>query len=111
MHFFEDVIRSIEGTDVSGYEAAQKVMGLCASIRKRMDEKFASIEFQAEEVNIAEYMPFEDTILKRVGKRNVAEEIVVDNEYIDAMVERFRGNCVNDRQVLFFPSFHQIYES
>lgn len=43
--YFESVIRSLEGTHVSGYEAAQTVFSFCSSIHERMDEKFTSLEF------------------------------------------------------------------
>lgn len=89
--YFESAIRSIEGTHVSGYEAAQTINSFCASIHERMEEKFTSLEFQNELTNIFEELPFTDTVLKKVGKRNVHEEIEVDLTFIDEMVERFQS--------------------
>lgn len=58
--YFESVIRSLEGSDVSGYEAAQTIFPFCASIHERIDEKFTSLEFQREMTNIMESLPFTD---------------------------------------------------
>lgn len=92
--YFESAIRSIEGTHVSGYEAAQTIFSLTTSIRERIEEKFTSFEFQQELTTIfdAGDMPFTDTILTKVGKRTEHKEVYVDEEYINDMVHRFEGN-------------------
>lgn len=82
----------MEGSHVSGYEAAQAVFSLCSSIRERMNEKFTSLEFQQEMTNILEVLPFTDTVLKKVGKRSVHEEVTVDVDYIEEMVQRFQSS-------------------
>lgn len=89
--YFESLIKSLEGEHVSGYEAAQKIFSLCSSIRQLMEVKFTSLEFQEELDNISEELPFNDTVLEKVGKRNVSKEICVDTQYIDDMVQRFQG--------------------
>lgn len=101
--YFESLIRSLEGTHVSGYEAAQKIFNFCASIRQRMEEKFTSIHFQRELDNLEErHLPFTDTILKKVGKRNVAEQIRIDTEYIEEMVQRFQSNVLKNVIMFFY---------
>lgn len=89
--YFESVVRSTEGTHVCGYEAAQTIFSFCASIRQRMDEKFTSIDFQEELKKNSKDFPFTDTVLNKVGKRNVAEEIHIDSQYIDDMIHRFQS--------------------
>lgn len=89
--YFEAVIRSVEGSHVSAYEGAQKIFSLIASIRERIDEQFTTIEFQQELTNIAEELPFTDTILRKVGKRSVPEEICIDHQYINGMVQNFQS--------------------
>lgn len=90
--YFESVIRSLEGMHVSGYEAAETIFSFCTSIRERMDEKFTSMDFQKELKTVSKDFPLTDTVLKKVNKRNVAETICINTEYIDDMVHCFQGN-------------------
>lgn len=90
--YFETAIRRMEGSHVSAYEAAQSVFSLCSSIRERMEEKFTSFEFQHEMVNVAEGLPFTDTVLKKNGKRVIHEQVTVNEEYIDEIIQRFQSS-------------------
>ncbi|XP_055307724.1 uncharacterized protein LOC129571876 [Sitodiplosis mosellana] len=92
--YFEAVIRSLEGSHVSGYEAARTIFSFCTSIRERMDENFTSLQFQQELTTIIDSLPFTDTILKKANKRSIHEEVFVDVEYIDEIVRKFQNISV-----------------
>lgn len=80
----------IEGSRVTGYEAAKLVNSLIDQIMNRKDDNFSSFQFQQEldEVEV----PFTDTIREKVGKKSACKEILVDKSYLQEMFHRFYGD-------------------
>lgn len=84
---FEHHIRCMESAHVSGYEAAKSVSSLIESIRLRKEEHFTSFDFQREMDNLEENLPFTVS----VGKQSRRIDVLVDEQYIKEMIERFYG--------------------
>lgn len=89
---FETTIRMIEGTNVSGYEASKAIYALRDQIQIRKEEGFFSLDYQREQANIVELLPFTDTVLTKKGKNAEYTQIEVNDEYLTKMVHNFYGN-------------------
>lgn len=90
---FENTIRKIEFSDISGYESAKAIYSLIDQIRNRKDERFMSYNCREELAAIvdAKKLPFVDSILVKNGRRSQRVEVTVDEQYIKSMTQRFYG--------------------
>lgn len=89
---FESAIKSIEGKDVTGFEAAKSVMWLLNQIESRQEEKYASFDFQREMDKVTPQLPFTETILVKKDKGTQNQQIEVNELYLEEIFSRFYGN-------------------
>lgn len=91
---FESTIKSMEGRNVTGYEAAKAIKWIIEQLESRRDEKYASFEFQREMDNVMKQLPFNDTILVKKGKGTQHERVSVNDVYLEEIFTRFYGNFI-----------------
>lgn len=88
---FERTIIKMEGTSVTGCEAAKHMKELVQEIKSRKEENFTSLEFQREMDKVENNLPFQDTILTKKDNRTVYTEVFVDSLYLQEIFRRFYG--------------------
>lgn len=88
---FEKSIKQMEGSNVSGFEAAKQMKLLVQEIQSRRDEKFESLDLQQEMANLVDQLPFSDTITTKKNKKAEQTEVLIDLPYLQGMFQRFHG--------------------
>lgn len=89
---FESTIKAMEGIQVLGYEVAKAVKWLLDQIESRKGEEYVSLDFEREMNVVQLQLPFDDTILVKVGKEVKKVNVCVNEGYLKERFDRFYGN-------------------
>lgn len=89
---FESTIKAMEGIQVLGYEVAKAVKWLLDQIESRKEEEYASLDFEREMNVVQLQLPFDDTILVKVGREVKKVDVCVNEEYLKERFDLFYGN-------------------
>lgn len=89
---FEKYMKKMEGSDLTGYEAGKNMKQLVQEIDSRKIEKFELVELAQEIANLIDILPFEDVIMTKKAKQQVAyTNVMVDMPYLRNSFNRFYG--------------------